>query len=316
MFCPNNKGGLYMVKNTGSADSLYVATSEGDFNVSNTTPVGSSNKAYDITYDYKTGISYVVYGPAASRTLQKVILDNDNKVKAEVIDFSFSFTSINSYYINRMAIYHSILFGMAKERGSWLSVYKIDSSSISKIESDKPNKNFYLFDLLDDSLSKNKVYKDINYTNVNDVFADAHSIYILFTTKGANGGAATDSPINILHPLVTVGGILKIKYELDGNNINFSDARIFGLADFSSYTSDTIISESYYTNHFYKPIKFVGFDGDNLYIADDGVQCKYNTTTSAVEYESNRNRMAIFNLENESLSFVGVPDSVKWAEEK
>ena len=99
-----------------------------------------------------------------------------------------------------------------------------------------------------------------------------------------------------------------IKYEYNKVKKEIDDREEFGKSDKDDENGIVPTGASC----FYGPLKFIGFDDDVLYIADDGVTFEYLNKRPHIA--ANKNRIASFNTSTNSLSFVDT--SATWAKEE
>ena len=99
-----------------------------------------------------------------------------------------------------------------------------------------------------------------------------------------------------------------IKYEYDKDDKEIDDREEFGASDNGIQNGIVLTPDT----SFYGPLKFVGFDDNELYIADDGVSLAY--LNEAARITANKNRIVSFNTATESLSFTDT--SATWAKEE
>ncbi len=132
---------------------------------------------------------------------------------------------------------------------------------------------------------------------VNDVFMTIKDIYAIVSYKSKPGK----------------GALVKFGYRAKGNigsrKIEITSLKLFGYDPKSKLGN----SFKYYTNNFSNPIKFVGYDHDHLYIADDGYFTKKLGKGFAKKYDYNR--LAIFDLNTSKLKFETIPKETKWTTE-
>ncbi|MGI5173725.1 hypothetical protein H0R92_09005 [Treponema sp. OMZ 840] len=100
-----------------------------------------------------------------------------------------------------------------------------------------------------------------------------------------------------------------IRYDYDKDNKEIDDKKEFGTSGEDADEEPHIVLTP--DTSFYGPLKFIGFDDDVLYIADDGVIFTYSNEVLYVT--ANKNRIASFNTATESLSFTDT--SVTWEKE-
>lgn len=127
----------------------------------------------------------------------------------------------------------------------------------------------------------------------------------------------TDDSVYLLRkeyvvPPVSSGNVYSkgalIKYEYDKDDKEIDDKEEFGASDNGTQNGIVLTPDT----SFYGPLKFIGFDDDVLYIADDGVKFTYFNEVSRIT--ANKNRIASFNTSTKSLSFTDT--SATWAKEE
>ncbi|UTY30901.1 hypothetical protein [Treponema putidum] len=136
-------------------------------------------------------------------------------------------------------------------------------------------------------------------SEVNDLFIRGDYVYVLFTTVNES---ITSSDPN----LYSLGGI--VRYNI--NNLTAPPVKI-GFSDSVSFENRAVPS-SYYSKNFYGAIKVIGFDEENIYIADDGFDAAYFAESPRIV--KNRNRIAALNMETNALSFLD-ERTAKWYNE-
>ncbi|UTY33314.1 hypothetical protein [Treponema putidum] len=136
-------------------------------------------------------------------------------------------------------------------------------------------------------------------SEVKDIFIRGDYVYVLFTTVNES---ITSSDPN----LYSLGGI--VRYNI--NNLTAPSVKI-GFSDSVSFENRAVPS-SYYSKNFYGAIKVIGFDEENIYIADDGFDAAY--VDYAPHIVKNRNRIAALNIATNALSFSDA-GSAKWYNE-
>ena len=138
----------------------------------------------------------------------------------------------------------------------------------------------------------------INKYEYTDMFVTDGAVYLL----RSDYAAVPDQYGNVY----SKGALIKYEYDKDDREID--DKEEFGVSD--SGTQNGIVFTP--DTSFYGPLKFIGFDDDVLYIADDGV--KFTYFNEAPRITANKNRIASFNTSTKSLSFTDT--SVTWAKEE
>ncbi len=131
-----------------------------------------------------------------------------------------------------------------------------------------------------------------------DMFVTDDAVYLL----RSDYSAVPDS-----HGKVYSKGAL-IKYEYNKAKKKIDDREEFGKSDEDDENGIVLTPDT----SFYRPLKFIGFDDDVLYIADDGV--KFTYFNEAPRITANKNRIAAFNTSTNSLSFTDT--SATWEKEE
>ncbi len=316
-FCTDNKGGLYLIGEDG-VTQLLTTSSEGDLNPS--AIEFPSLSSLDLAYDYKTGKSYLS-GSNGNWVLKLIEKNASGKPKKTDIPGNIG--------DGHIAVHNNMVFVKNDSiSGDGLGFWEIPLNPSSSLISITSNSNYYFNStgkLITETLMKTHPISKTRAT-INDIFVDDNSIYLLLSDLGW-GDVDPEAPIiSSLANSIQVGCILKIDYSISEQSVgtpapqkklNLSNPQFFGLGKFKTAPEkEYILPESYYKDNFYKPIKFIGFDGDNLYIADDGIQYDGIATTGGPKFKANVNRIACFNTTTEKLSFEDAPAGVTWAEER
>ncbi len=302
-FCTDNKGNLYVA----GATKLHRYNSEGNYDESGLEAIDTGERVDYVATDRVTGSLYVIMGMNSG--LYKINKNFESEIIADGISE------------DPFDVYNNFAIKIARLQDGGVSV-------VDMLEEDTLKKNItinntaYIKEFLT-SASENKPIStkiEIGGAIFEDIFVDDKYIYLLL---GDNGGEKKASKVlQKIDEDVETGCILRLTYNITessngatGKQLNLSDAKFFGIGTFDTLPEEgSILPESYYSNNFYKPIKFIGFDDGKLYIADNGVQCKMRG--GEVTVESNKNRIACFNTENEELSFKNAAPETTWLAEK
>ena len=188
--------------------------------------------------------------------------------------------------INLIAAHNGQLFVFGQKNGennSHLYVYDINLSETS-------------FTLAHEKLNT-KLSVPPTDTSYKDMFVTDDAVYLL----RSDYAAVPD------HGKVYSKGAL-IKYEYDKEDKEIDDREEFGKSDEDDENGIVLTPDT----SFYGPLKFVGFNDDVLYIADDGV--KFTYFNEAPRITANKNRIAAFNTSTNSLSFTDT--SATWEKEE
>lgn len=189
--------------------------------------------------------------------------------------------------INLIAAHNGQLFVFGQKNGennSHLYVYDINLSETS-------------FTLAHEKLNT-KLSVPPTDTSYTDMFVTDGAVYLL----RRDYSAVPDS-----HGKVYSKGAL-IKYEYNKAKKKIDDHEEFGKSDEDDENGIVLTPDT----SFYGPTKFIGFDDDVLYIADDGVKFTYFNEVPRIT--ANKNRIASFNTSTNSLSFTDT--SATWAKEE
>jgi len=125
-------------------------------------------------------------------------------------------------------------------------------------------------------------------SKVNDLFIRGDYVYVLFNTVNES---ITSSDPN----LYSLGGI--VRYNI--NNLTAPPVKI-GFSDSVNFEKG-LLKNYDYSKNFYGAVKVIGFDEENIYIADDGFDAA--DTPAGARIVKNRNRIAALNIATNTLSF-------------
>ena len=114
------------------------------------------------------------------------------------------------------------------------------------------------------------------------LFADDDGVYCLLTQRKEEAGKK-----------YALGQL--VRYEYSGSTLTKKGET--GLNPAASTGDPIAFNAQYFSN----PVGFIGYDEDNIYIADDGVNIEYLNENWRIN--GNKNRIAAFNRGNDSLSF-------------
>ena len=125
-------------------------------------------------------------------------------------------------------------------------------------------------------------------SKVNDLFIRGDYVYVLFNTVNESAGSSDPK-------LYSLGGI--VRYNI--NNLTAPPVKI-GFSNSVSFEKG-LLKNYDYSKNFYGAVKVIGFDEENLYIADDGFDAA--DTPAGARIVKNRNRIAALNIATNTLSF-------------
>lgn len=127
-------------------------------------------------------------------------------------------------------------------------------------------------------------------SKVNDLFIRGNYVYVLFNTMN-------DELTGNSRNLYSLGGV--VRYNI--NNLDEDPIKI-GFEDDPDFDDDDGVLEDYdYSKNFYGAVKVIGFDEENIYIADDGFDAA--DTPAGARIVKNCNRIAALNIATNALSF-------------
>ncbi|UTY28448.1 hypothetical protein [Treponema putidum] len=136
-------------------------------------------------------------------------------------------------------------------------------------------------------------------SKVNDLFIHGNYVYVLFNTVNESAGSSASN-------LYSLGGV--VRYDI--NDLTAPPVKI-GFSDSVSFENQ-LLKNYDYSKNFYGAVKVIGFDEENIYIADDGFDAAY--VDYAPHIVKNRNRIAALNIATNALSFSDA-GSAKWYNE-
>ena len=125
-------------------------------------------------------------------------------------------------------------------------------------------------------------------SKVNDLFIRGDYVYVLFNTVNESAGSSDPN-------LYSLGGV--VRYNI--NNLTAPPVKI-GFSNSVSF-EDSLLKNYDYSKNFYGALKVIGFDEENIYIADDGFDAA--DTPAGARIVKNRNRIAALNIATNTLSF-------------
>ena len=129
---------------------------------------------------------------------------------------------------------------------------------------------------------------DCKESEVKDMFIRGKYVYVLFNTMN-------DELTGNSRNLYSLGGIVRY-------NINDLDEDPIKIGFSNSVSFENQLLKNYdYSKNFYGAVKVIGFDEENIYIADDGFDAA--DTPAGARIVKNRNRIAALNIATNALSF-------------
>ena len=246
-----------------------------------------SNTCIDSAVDVKTDTLFL----AMSTPTGKVIYYT-NKENGFVPSTAVNITTIDSAILNihALAVYNNMVYLVvtrtttpsfclmayqAALSGSTLTLTHKATQELSKLRSASAFGN--------------------DHTVCTGLFADDDDVYCLLAQNNTHFASIS----------YAVGTL--IRYEYSGSTLTKKAET--GLNPVASGTDQRIPFDDRY---FFHPIGFIGYDEENIYIADDGFGIQYKNENW--HFMNNRNRIAAFNRETGSLSFSD--SGATWYEQK
>ena len=271
-FARDSKGRLYVRYKAGD-DNLVRYTSEGELDVH---PATTTIKF--LANDYTTG---KMYGMGVGLN---EINENDLTHPTTITGFS----TVNNF------------FAVDNGRVAWLRV----SSPPPPPPPLPPNNIINAASLTGGSHSDILInsHIDIHHckpSEVKDIFIRGDYVYVLFNTVNES---ITSSDPN----LYSLGGVVRYNINnLAGNHVKIGFSNSVGF-------ENRAVPASYYSENFYGAVKVIGFDDENIYIADDGFDAAYFAESPHIV--KTRNRIAALNMTTNTVSFTD-EYTAKWYNE-
>ncbi|UTC75729.1 hypothetical protein E4O03_03115 [Treponema sp. OMZ 792] len=272
IFARDSLGRVYVRYEAGNT---YVVryTSEGDGPENISLPLAPSITPSAFMNDFTTGITYVVYQNGSVYEIE------ENAVNGS------SLTSL-TFFKGQAAIDNDRVVWFGHDAPTEPKIYV---KNIGSTESPTEKE-------IDDDIE----IDDCETSEVTDIFIRNGYAYVLFKTEYR--------PSGFNFPVYAFGGV--VRYNI--NNLDEDPVKI-GFTDPKINTSNHTLYKPYdYSNNFYGAVKVIGFDEDNIYIADDGFDAVYSGHHTIIT--ANRNRIAALNMETNALRFTDAAPA-KWFNE-
>ena len=129
------------------------------------------------------------------------------------------------------------------------------------------------------------------------LFADGQGVYALLTQQ---------DPYSDISPYA-LGQVVRFSYAGSTLTEDTSVPNSGGLNPAASGTGALVYNPAYLSN----PAGFIGYDGDTLYFADDGVNIEYKNENYRIN--GNKDRIMAFNRKDKTVSFISA-DEASWSE--
>ena len=278
-FCRDGKGNIYI----GNGNTLHFYTSEGD---RSGTPTVVTGNIKQLVGDSKTGKVYLLDDNKKLYDVQaESPLSNWPSVSLSSAGFS---TGDARIYLIAAHDGQLFVFGRQTPVDNGLYVYDIEYESNP---TPPPLQRIKLTSVTNKEIAEPP-------SGITDMFVTDDAVYLLRSDY---------APVPDQYGNVYSKGAL-IKYEYNKLTKTISGGTEFGASDNGTQNGIVLTPDT----SFYRPLKFIGFDDDVLYIADDGV--KFTYFNEAPRITANKNRIAAFNTSTNSLSFTDT--SATWEKEE
>ena len=299
-FCRDSKGRTYIFykDNATGGDSKIILkryTNEGEEDTSFSYSVDGSNKTNIlVTADTKTGnvfVSYKIGTPPQTKLY--LVPEEGSTLKDITPSRPPTMTDISA-----MSVYNNIISTVGWDSKYKVKLYKFNGENTSILKIGEGTINQTLLSLKVEGAPSGKEYVSGSFV---DSFMNDKNIYLLCRNDDGSGYFAS------------TGGIIKCDYTV-GDNVTISEGE--GLIAKKEYKADEHhiinVKEEDGAKEFYGPQRFVGFNEDVLYIADDGMVREYEA--GKVQVLENKNRLLHFSLKNENI-FIEKKDVETWLPE-
>jgi len=275
-------------------------------------------KVYSFARDSK-GRLYVRYKKSGHPVLENLArytsegeLDGTNTSASNIKFLANDYTTGRMYGINGSGdVYKiqetlSLSSGLIANLDFYQGLAAIDNNWVAWTWKDAPNSLKIKVAALGSSSSSGteSIRSHIDITGceeskVNDLFIRGDYVYVLFNTVNESAGSSASN-------LYSLGGI--VRYNI--NNLTAPPVKI-GFSNSVSFENQLLKNYDYSAN-FYGAVKVIGFDEENIYIADDGFDAA--DTPAGARIVKNRNRIAALNIATNTLSFLD-ERTAKWYNE-
>lgn len=148
-----------------------------------------------------------------------------------------------------------------------------------------------------DKLRSNALIFGNDLPECTGLFADDDEVYCLLTQQKYEAGRK-----------YALGQLVRYEYSGSGSGYALTKKGETGLNPAASTGDPIAFNAQYFSN----PIGFIGYDEENIYIADDGVNIGYINENWRIK--GNKNRIAAFNRETKTLTFSET--GATWYDEK
>ncbi|MGP1522556.1 MAG: hypothetical protein ACTTKC_04545, partial [Treponema sp.] len=236
-FARDSKGRVYVLyKDTPTSFRIVRYTSEGNGPESIPTPPAPPITPSAFMNDFTRGVPYIVSSSGAVHKIE------GSSVGSSPLTTLLNFKGVSAIDNNRVVWIAS--------GSSHIKICVKDLTSSASAASEE-------IEIENDIKIHNCASRDLK-----DIFIRGGYVYVLFT-------ALKDSPAGDTNNLYSLGGV--VRYNI--NNLAEPPVKI-GFSNSVGFENRAVPS-SYYSENFYGAVKVIGFDDENLYIADDGFDAAY-----------------------------------------
>ena len=280
-FCRDNKARTYLAYQGSSNTTLERYTSEGDKESKTfTLPTGCHRPI--LASDYATSEVYLAAEISGNMKLYRI--NEDGTTKELALQGGAHISYINGYAVHENILITSDHIGF--------KMYRINGDTLSEITLSAPQPNLHEDTKITLGVSAGSVHGTIN-----DLYMTKDALYLLFSAFDNHSGKC-----------YSLGGIVKYSYTANGTTASISTPVRIGIAN--AHTSDGNGIYPTEESNFYGPVKVIGFDEQNLYIADDGIKFEYQKGKPRIT--ANKNRIATLNKGANALTFNDAPSGITW----
>lgn len=280
-FCRDNKARTYLAYQESSNTTLERYTSEGDKESKTfTLPTGCHRPI--LASDYATSEVYLAAEISGNMKLYRI--NEDGTTKELALQGGAHISYINGYAVHENILITSDHIGF--------KMYRINGDTLSEITLSAPQPNLHEDTKITLGVSAGSVHETIN-----DLYMTKDALYLLFSAFDNHSGKC-----------YSLGGIVKYSYTANGTTASISTPVRIGIAN--AHTSDGNGIYPTEESNFYGPVKVIGFDEQNLYIADDGIKFEYQKGKPRIT--ANKNRIATLNKGANALTFNDAPSGITW----
>ena len=280
-FCRDNKARTYLAYQESSNTTLERYTSEGDKESKTfTLPTGCHRPI--LASDYATSEVYLAAEISGNMKLYRI--NEDGTTKELALQGGAHISYINGYAVHENILITSDHIGF--------KMYRINGDTLSEITLSAPQPNLHEDTKITLGVSAGSVHGTIN-----DLYMTKDALYLLFSAFDNHSGKC-----------YSLGGIVKYSYTANGTTASISTPVRLGIAN--AHTSDGNGIYPTEESNFYGPVKVIGFDEQNLYIADDGIKFEYQKGKPRIT--ANKNRIATLNKGANALTFNDAPSGITW----